>query len=412
MLEKKLADNKVIRDNIHGNISIEYQIIWDLINTNVLQRLRRIHQLGGTYMVFPCAEHSRFTHSLGVYHIVNRIVNEVSDVHDILTTRDKIIVLCAGLLHDIGHGPFSHAFESVFSTDHEELSIKMISEDSEVNKVLNSYDANIAFEIASVIDKTHPNKLLVQLISSQLDADRMDYLLRDAYNCGVSYGNYDMERILRSMCVDNGILAFKESGVHALEDYIFARYHMYWQVYLHPTANSYEIILTKILKRVKELILEDYQFKTNIDLLMPIAKDKISVQNYLLLDESTLIYYFARFQDEEDSILANLCDCFINRHLFKHLDLKDIKQGEDIISGVEADPLKKEFYFEILIVKNKFYRYYGDINSQSILVKKKTGELVELYEVSDLVSAITNSAKEKEEKKLFYHQNYMEELYE
>lgn len=412
MLEKKLADNKVIRDNIHGNISIEYQIIWDLINTNVLQRLRRIHQLGGTYMVFPCAEHSRFTHSLGVYHIVNRIVNEVSDVHDILTTRDKIIVLCAGLLHDIGHGPFSHAFESVFSTDHEELSIKMISEDSEVNKVLNSYDANIAFEIASVIDKTHPNKLLVQLISSQLDADRMDYLLRDAYNCGVSYGNYDMERILRSMCVDNGILAFKESGVHALEDYIFARYHMYWQVYLHPTANSYEIILTKILKRVKELILEDYQFKTNIDLLMPIAKDEISVQNYLLLDESTLIYYFARFQDEEDSILANLCDCFINRHLFKHLDLKDIKQGEDIISGVETDPLKKEFYFEILIVKNKFYRYYGDINSQSILVKKKTGELVELYEVSDLVSAITNSAKEKEEKKLFYHQNYMEELYE
>lgn len=412
MLEKKLADNKVIRDNIHGNISIEYQIIWDLINTNVLQRLRRIHQLGGTYMVFPCAEHSRFTHSLGVYHIVNRIVNEVSDVHDILTTRDKIIVLCAGLLHDIGHGPFSHAFESVFSTDHEELSIKMISEDSEVNKVLNSYDANIAFEIASVIDKTHPNKLLVQLISSQLDADRMDYLLRDAYNCGVSYGNYDMERILRSMCVDNGILAFKESGVHALEDYIFARYHMYWQVYLHPTANSYEIILTKILKRVKELILEDYQFKTNIDLLMPIAKDEISVQNYLLLDESTLIYYFARFQDEEDSILANLCDCFINRHLFKHLDLKAIKQGEDIISGVETDPLKKEFYFEILIVKNKFYRYYGDINSQSILVKKKTGELVELYEVSDLVSAITNSAKEKEEKKLFYHQNYMEELYE
>lgn len=412
MLEKKLADNKVIRDNIHGNISIEYQIIWDLINTNVLQRLRRIHQLGGTYMVFPCAEHSRFTHSLGVYHIVNRIVNEVSDVHDILTTRDKIIVLCAGLLHDIGHGPFSHAFESVFSTDHEELSIKMISEDSEVNKVLNSYDANIAFEIASVIDKTHPNKLLVQLISSQLDADRMDYLLRDAYNCGVSYGNYDMERILRSMCVDNGILAFKESGVHALEDYIFARYHMYWQVYLHPTANSYEIILTKILKRVKELILEDYQFKTNIDLLMPIAKDEISVQNYLLLDESTLIYYFARFQDEEDSILANLCDCFINRHLFKHLDLKDIKQGEDIISGVETNPLKKEFYFEILIVKNKFYRYYGDINSQSILVKKKTGELVELYEVSDLVSAITNSAKEKEEIKLFYHQNYMEELYE
>lgn len=412
MLEKKLADNKVIRDNIHGNISIEYQIIWDLINTNVLQRLRRIHQLGGTYMVFPCAEHSRFTHSLGVYHIVNRIVNEVSDVHDILTTRDKIIVLCAGLLHDIGHGPFSHAFESVFSTDHEELSIKMISEDSEVNKVLNSYDANIAFEIASVIDKTHPNKLLVQLISSQLDADRMDYLLRDAYNCGVSYGNYDIERILRSMCVDNGILAFKESGVHALEDYIFARYHMYWQVYLHPTANSYEIILTKILKRVKELILEDYQFKTNIDLLMPIAKDEISVQNYLLLDESTLIYYFARFQDEEDSILANLCDCFINRHLFKHLDLKAIKQGEDIISEVEADPLKKEFYFEILIVKNKFYRYYGDINSQSILVKKKTGELVELYEVSDLVSAITNSAKEKEEKKLFYHQNYMEELYE
>lgn len=133
---QKMNERKVFRDSIHKNIVIEYQIIWDLINTSEFQRLRRIHQLGGTYMVFSTAEHSRFTHSMGVYEIVRRITNEVDDVRNCLSEREVLTVLCAGLLHDLGHGPFSHAFEDVFNTDHEKFTKRIILEDTNVNKVL------------------------------------------------------------------------------------------------------------------------------------------------------------------------------------------------------------------------------------------------------------------------------------
>lgn len=413
MFNKKMNDKKVIRDSIHGNILIEYQIVWDLINTNIFQRLRRIHQLGGTYMVFPCAEHSRFTHSLGVYNIVRRMISEVDDLANHLNERERIIVLCSALLHDIGHGPFSHAFEDVFATNHEEMGIRMIRETSEINSVLNTYDENLALEIAQVIEKKHPNTLMIQLISSQVDADRMDYLLRDAYNCGVSYGNFDLERLLRSMVVIKDKLVFKESGVHALEDYIFARYHMYWQIYLHPSANSFEIILNKILRRVKELALNNYQFKINLELLLPFFNLKsISVEQYLALDEAVLTYYFTMMEQEEDEILASLCNCFINRKLFKHFDLKSLDLGQTIINEVETNKDKQKYYFEIQVSKSSMYKYYGDLNPQSILIVNKKGFITELFDASELVNAIVNSAKLKEEMKLYYHQDYLAQLYE
>lgn len=413
MFNKKMDDKKVIRDSIHKNILIEYQIMWDLINTNIFQRLRRIHQLGGTYMVFPGAEHSRFTHSLGVYNIVRRMINEVDNLSSHLSERDKIIVLCSALLHDIGHGPFSHAFEEVFETNHEIIGIRMILEDTSINRVLKSYDENFPLEISQVIDKKHPNTLLVQLISSQVDADRMDYLLRDSYNCGVTYGNFDLERLFRSMVVVNEKVAFKESGVHALEDYIFARYHMYWQVYLHPSANSFEIILNKILKRVKHLFSINYQFKNDLVLLKPFFDlNTLSIEDYVVLDEAILTYYFTIMQNEEDEILSNLCKCFINRKLFKHMELNSREEGENVIKINENNIDKQEYYFEIQFVKSTMYNYYGDLNPQSIIVLSKDGTIKELFDVSELVSAIVNSAKQKEEIKLYYHQDYMKELYE
>lgn len=408
-----MNEKKVIRDNIHGNILIEHQVIWDLINTDIFQRLRRIHQLGGTYMVFPTAEHSRFTHSLGVYNIVSRIIKEVDGINEHLTVNEKIVLLCAGLLHDIGHGPYSHAFEDVFKSDHEQMTIDIILGDTNINRVLKKYDENLAQEIATVISKQHPNKLLIQLISSQVDADRMDYLLRDAYNCGVSYGNFDLERLLRSMIVADGRVAFKESGIHALEDYIFARYHMYWQVYLHPTANSFEIILTKILQRVKELYENNYDFKDNIDLLIPfLNNNKIKINDYIKLDESIIIYYFSRFKNEEDSILSSLCHCFLERKLFKYRDIKNDEEGNEIINSTESNKDKQKYYFEKMIAKNSIYKYYGDLNSQSIIILTKSGEIKELYDASDLVNAIVDSAKQKQEMKLYFHQDYMSELYE
>lgn len=412
MFNKKMSEKKVIRDSIHMNIVIEYQIIWDLINTNIFQRLRRIHQLGGTYMVFPGAEHSRFTHSLGVYNIVRRMINEIDDLSAHLSEREKVIVLCSALLHDIGHGPFSHAFEEVFETNHEKIGIRMIVEDTQINQVLKSYDEMFPLEISQVIDKKHPNQLLTQLISSQVDADRMDYLLRDSYNCGVSYGNFDLERLFRSIVIVDEKVAFKESGVHALEDYIFARYHMYWQVYLHPSANAFEIILNKTLNRVKALASKNYQFKTDLGLLKPFFDiDNLSIDDYIVLDEAILTYYFTMLQQEDDEILANLCNSFINRKLFKNIDLKSKDEGQKIIEDVEKNNEKQEYYFEIQFIKSSLYKYYGDLNPQSIIVVSKDGTSKELFDASELVSAIVNSAKQKVETKLYYHQDYIPELY-
>ncbi|MEG0364082.1 MAG: HD domain-containing protein [Erysipelotrichales bacterium] len=413
VIDLKLEEKKVIRDNIHGNIPIEHQIIWELINTDIFQRLRRVHQLGGTFMVFPGAEHSRFAHSLGVYNVVRRIIFEVESISQTLSTREKIIAMCAGLLHDIGHGPYSHAFEDVFGSDHEEMGIRMMIEDTSITKVLNQYDPKIASEVAAVIKKEHPNKILIQLISSQVDADRMDYLLRDAYNCGVSYGNFDLERLLRSMIVVDNQIAFKNSGVHAIEDYIFARYHMYWQVYLHPTANSFELILTKILRRFKELILSGYQFKTDLKYLKPFIEiDKIKIEDYMHLDESIINYYFREFSNEEDEILSELSHCFLERKLFKHRDIKNSDEGLELINKFETNESKQEYYFGIQTIKRKIYDYYGELNPQSILIKEKDGSIRELYDSSNLVNAIVESAKQKTESKLYFHQNYMGELYE
>lgn len=413
MLNKKLDEIKVFRDSIHKNIEVEYQVIWDLINSDVVQRLRRIHQLGGTFMVFPTAEHSRFTHSLGVYEVVRRIVSEVEDVNKALTEREKIVVMCAGLLHDIGHGPFSHAFEDVFKTNHEQMSIQFIKEKSSVNTILNNYDKDLVDEIASVIAKKHPNHILVQLISSQVDADRMDYMLRDSYNCGVNYGTFDIERLLRSMSISDNRLVFKESGVHAIEDYIFARYHMYWQVYLHPVSTSYEVILIKILSRVRELYEEGYQFKTSIETLVPfLTKKDVSNQEYCKLNESTLNHYFEEFSCESDEILSELATSFSKRRLFDYIDVQNAIACKEMINEIEPDSTKRRYYFAFQEIKNSFYKYYGELNTQSIIIKTKKGELKDLHQVSPLVSAIINVYEEDSDEKLYYHKKYRGKIHE
>ena len=244
VLEKdRLNESRVFRDPIHRYIHIYHLPFWQLINTKEMQRLRRIHQLGGTHQVYQTAEHTRFPHSLGVYEVVRRML-ELETFQGQLNDYERLSVLCAALLHDVGHGPFSHSFEHVFAVSHEDFTRRIILDPgTEVNQVLTSYHPKLPEDVASIIEKTHPNPLLIQLVSSQIDGDRMDYLLRDSYFTGTSYGNFDMERILRTLRVKNKQIVFKESGVQAIEDYILARYHMYWQVYYHPTTRSYERLL-------------------------------------------------------------------------------------------------------------------------------------------------------------------------
>lgn len=196
---EKLSEEKVFKDPVHRYIHVRDRVIWDLIGTREFQRLRRIKQLGTTYLTFHGAEHSRFNHSLGVYEIVRRIIDDVFQGRPQWDGSQRLLSLCAALLHDLGHGPFSHSYEKVFQLDHENFTREIILGDTEVNAILRRVDSEFPKNVAEVIAKTYRNKLVVSLISSQIDADRMDYLQRDAYYTGVSYGNFDMERLLRLM---------------------------------------------------------------------------------------------------------------------------------------------------------------------------------------------------------------------
>lgn len=232
-----------------------------MIATPEFQRLRRIKQLGTTNLTFHGAEHSRFNHSLGVYEIVRRITNNFAD-RERWNREQRLLCLCAALLHDLGHAPFSHSFEKVFKLDHEQFTQKIILGDTKVNQILKKVSADFPEKVADVIAKTYSDKLVVSLISSQIDADRMDYLQRDAYFTGVSYGHFDMERILRVMRPMDDQVVIKSTGMHAVEDYIMSRYQMYWQVYFHPVTRSAEVILSKIFQRAKVLYEDDsYQFQ-------------------------------------------------------------------------------------------------------------------------------------------------------
>ena len=260
-----LPMEKVLRDPIHNYIYIQHRVILDLINTREFQRLRRIKQLGTTCFTFHGAEHSRFSHSVGVYEITRKICDLFQRNYPskkagdgLWDDHERLVALCAALLHDVGHGAYSHTFEHIFKTDHEKMTQAIItSPTTEVNQVLRRVSPDFPEQVASVIAKTYPNPQVVQMISSQIDADRMDYLLRDSYFTGTNYGSFDLTRILRVMRPYKDGIAFNFNGMHAVEDYIVSRFQMYQQVYFHPVSRSMEVILGSLFVRAKDLYIED-----------------------------------------------------------------------------------------------------------------------------------------------------------
>jgi len=403
---EKLHEEKVFKDPVHRYIHVKDLVIWDLIGTKEFQRLRRIKQLGTTYLTFHGAEHSRFNHSLGVYEIVRRIVDTVFVGRPEWNPEERLLSLCAALLHDLGHGPFSHSFEKVFDHDHEDFTKAIILGDTEVNKVLTRVDDEFPKKVAEVIGKTYEDKLVVSLISSQIDADRMDYLQRDAYYTGVSYGHFDMERILRVMRPREDQVVFKQSGMHAVEDYIMSRYQMYWQVYFHPVTRSAEVILTKILHRVKYLYEHDYKFKQHPVHFYTFFKGDVTLEDYLRLDEGTVLYYFQSWLEEEDEILRDLCARFLNRNLFKYVEFdpaNEYKKLATLSLLFEEAGIDPEYY---LVVDSSsdlpydFYRPGEEEERLPIHLLMQNGELRELSRESDIVDAI--SGKRRTDHKLYY----------
>lgn len=401
----RLNESRVIRDAIHGYITFEYLPIWQLIATAEVQRLRRIKQLGGTYMVFPSAEHSRFTHSLGVYETVRKMC-ALDEIDKHLNDYEKLTVMCAGLLHDIGHGPFSHTFEGAFHTNHEEMTRRMILEDSEVHQVLKSVHEDLPLDVANVIAHKASKPMIVQMVSSQLDADRMDYLLRDSYFAGVTYGEFDRSRILRTLRIKDDRIVFKYSGVQAIEDYILARYHMYYQVYFHPTARSYEHVFQLIAKRLTVLYEQGYHFQTNIQYLLPfISGEKMSVAEYEALDENVIYYYIGEMQNEDDAILSDLCQRFINRHLFKYESINDASEIEEYRKKTIEKGLDPDYYVVDDEAIQVPYKHYGvGKHTGEIEILMEDGTISTLSDTSHIVNAILHS-KPKIDRKVFFVRN-------
>lgn len=405
---QKLKREKVFRDPVHDYVHIRDKIIIELINTREFQRLRRIKQLGTSSYTFHGAEHSRFNHSLGVYEIARRIIDlferqypSKSENDGLWNTEEYMVTLCAALLHDIGHGPFSHTFEGIFHTDHEELTQYIItSPETEINQVLNYFGEDFPYKVASVINKTYPNQQVVQIISSQIDADRMDYLLRDAYYAGVSYGTFDLTRILRVIRPYNNQIIFDFSGMHAVEDYIVSRYQMYMQVYFHGVSRGMEQVLKNLLDRAKTCYLEkEEKMKQPVGLLKPFLEGKWTLHDYLLLDDHVMSTYFSMWVYEEDEILSDLAYRFVNRQPFKSILVDDTDRNElsvalhEEIIAAGFDP--KYYYSEnnSYDLPYDYYRPNQKKHRTQIELITKTNTIIELSQASPLVNSLAGKMR-------------------
>ncbi|NUU59554.1 HD domain-containing protein [Paenibacillus agri] len=394
-MKKPLTEEKVFKDPVHNYIHVQDVIIWRLINTKEFQRLRRIRQLGTSYLTFHGAEHSRFSHSLGVYEITRRIISQFErSGYKGWIPEERLLTLCAALLHDLGHGPFSHSIEEAFEMNHEDWTCRIILENTEITNILRDVEEDFPQKVASVIAKTYEHEIVVNLVSSPLDADRMDYLLRDAYYTGVNYGTIDIDRILRVLRPYNGRVVVKESGMHAIEDYLMSRYQMYWQVYFHPVTRSSEIILRQIFRRAKELYLEGYNFKFMIHPLGDLLQGEVTVQQYLLLDEALVQTAFMQWTLEEDGLLSDLCSRFIHRKLYKYVETESLNQEtiDEIRRSFAGAGLDPEYDLEIDFPSDLPYDVFrpGEgFDSNQILLLDRKDRLREISEVSDIVRSIS-----------------------
>ena len=390
---------KIFRDPVHNDILIKDPLIYDLINTREFQRLRRIKQLGTTGYTFHGGEHSRFSHCLGVYDIARRMVERFTErFPDLWNPDENQLTMVAALLHDIGHGAYSHTFEGLFDTDHEAITQDIIlNPNTEINGLLCKIAPDFPAKVASVINHTYSNKQVEQLISSQIDCDRMDYLLRDSFFTGVSYGAFDLTRIISIIQPTADGIAFKASGMHAVEDYILRRYQMYMQVYFHPASRAIEVLLQNLLKRAKYLYQKDGQFfQRTSPYLIPFFNRKFTLEDYLQLDDGVLNTYFQTWISHPDTILSDLAKRFINRQVFKSItfDQNDQDKLEDLkylVAKVGFDP---DYYTAIhrnFDLPYDIYRPTAKNPRTQIDIIQKDGSIAELSSQSTLVKALSGT---------------------
>lgn len=348
---------KLFRDPVHDIISFNLDTpsegtVFALLNTTEVQRLRRIRQLGMTFLVYHGAEHSRFCHSMGVTHLALRYYDRLFPGQH-ANELDRTTVAAAALLHDIGHGPFSHVMERVTGVHHEATTLEILEDPrSESHQILTSVDKSLPERTARLLRKQGVGieSVLSDIVSSQLDADRLDYILRDAAATGVRIGAYDLARIIGMAELRDGHIAIHQRALEAVEGYLIARFHMYKQVYLHRAGRAAERMLDAAIRRVRHLLLHGYSFNESIDhpgLQGIVSGAKLSWRHFILLDDTDIWYSLKRWANERDPILAELCSGLVVRRLYKsvEIDVSDprgtdgiIRDAKEIAQNLGFDP--------------------------------------------------------------------------
>jgi HD superfamily phosphohydrolase len=379
---------KILNDPIYGFISIPNPFIYDLIQHPFFQRLRRISQMGLSYLVYPGAHHTRFHHALGCMHIMQKAIEVLRFKGVLISVEEENALLVAILLHDIGHGPFSHAMEHsiVEDVNHEAISLLFM------NKLNEEFGGKLSLAIQIFKGEYH-RKFMLQLISSQLDMDRMDYLKRDSFYSGVAEGNISSDRLIQMMTVVNDHLVIEEKGIYSVEKFLMARRLMYWQVYFHKTSLVAELILTKVLKRAKELTQRGIVLNCSESLLYFMNNkieltsfDNNTLEKFSYLDDFDIISALKSWINNDDFILSNLSKMIINRDLLK-IKLKsekfskaDLESLQSVFSKENNISIQDSSYF---IFKGKIKNQAYSIQAEPIRILKKDNSIEDVVEASD-----------------------------
>ncbi|MEW5845919.1 MAG: HD domain-containing protein [Bacteroidota bacterium] len=402
---------KIVNDPVHGFISISHPLIFDLIEHPYFQRLRNIKQLGLSYLVYPGAVHSRFQHCIGAMHLLDLAIETLRGKGLEITDREAEAAAVAILLHDIGHGPFSHALEHVIANDisHEHLSRCFLYQ---LNK---EFDGKLSLAIDIFEDK-YPRHFLHQLISGQLDMDRMDYLKRDSFFTGVSEGIIGTERIIKMLNVANDTLVVEAKGIYSIEKFLIARRLMYWQVYLHKTVVAAEQVLIKLLERAKELLSQDHDIACNGALLF-LLKNRLTkadffpnatgmeapvpLQHFASIDDNDVMVAAKQWMHHSDKALSHLATMIVNRRL------PSVELNSTGFDSLRLNRLVAEFKKQHVDLAD-FYNYFVFTDSisinayspgeEAIQILYNNGKLIDIAIASDMLNA---RALSDETKKFF-----------
>ncbi|MCS6817544.1 MAG: HD domain-containing protein [Blastocatellia bacterium] len=346
---------RIYRDPVHNIISLEEtdpddRLLVRLIDTPEFQRLRRIRQLGLALFTYQGAEHSRFSHSLGVMHLMRRVLALLGQRYSI-DREVRLTAMCAALLHDVGHGPFSHVMETVLGYRHEEWGVRIIlDEGTLIHRLLSERDRELPARVVAVLQHTYRPRFISQLISSQMDVDRFDYLLRDSLMTGAKYGFYDLEWILHTLEIapEQECLYVAAKGLYAVEEYLQARYYMFRQVYFHRNLRAAEAMLRSIFRRAIDLMASDRLQHIVPDSVMAkvLRRESLSTEEYLALDDHDIMFHIKWWTKEPDPILSDLASRFLHRRLFKSVDVqvnaerrrRFLEQARRIVEAAGFDP--------------------------------------------------------------------------